>query len=84
MFNKFVGVMLTISIGLNYILLKKAIYMEYKINELGHKLDLLEKQHDFDRILYENSIISPLPSLPCSPLINYELGTDPSMTSLDI
>lgn len=88
MFKPTIIALLSISIGINAYLLKKTIYIEQVLDTLITKIDTLtstvEHKQELDNIFFETSILSPLPSLPCSPLLTYDIDITNTIPNIDI
>jgi len=72
MFKPLVAAMLSISIGLNIYLIRKTVYIENLLSTIiaNQEEQKKEKEKELDRLCY---VFSPLPSLPCSPLMSYNI-----------
>ena len=71
MFKPLVAAMLSISIGLNIYLIRKTVYIENLLSTILAKQEEQKKEkEELDRLCY---VFSPLPSLPCSPLMSYNI-----------
>jgi hypothetical protein len=72
MFKPLVAAMLSVSIGLNIYLIRKTVYIENLLSAILANQEEQKKEKEIDRLCY---ILSPLPSLPCSPLMSYNIET---------
>ena len=70
MFKPLVAAMLSISIGLNIYLIRKTVYIENLLSTIIANQEEQKKEKELDRLCY---VFSPLPSLPCSPLMSYNI-----------
>ena len=70
MFKPLVAAMLSISIGLNIYLIRKTVYIENLMSTIIANQEEQKKEKELDRLCY---VFSPLPSLPCSPLMSYNI-----------
>jgi len=70
MFKPLVAAMLSISIGLNIYLIRKTVYIENLLSTILANQEEQKKEKELDRLCY---VFSPLPSLPCSPLMSYNI-----------
>lgn len=71
MFKPLVAAMLSISIGLNIYLIRKTVYIENLLSTiLANQEKQKKEKEEQDRLCY---VFSPLPSLPCSPLMSYNI-----------